>query len=174
MPTKSKPTVAALDPSCVWNPDKDAIALLALGKLPASRREQAFAIYQRDGANGLAEFCNSVAVPGDDDSFQFATDPKAGRLAGIAHTHPPGGVEGSRFSNNDLDVADALKRDSYVLDVPTGDVRKYAPGVTKTTRLPSARRGDRSNRTAEGDLVGNTRREQIAQAIELHSTATKE
>ncbi len=168
-----KPEVAALDPSCVWSPDMDQIALGALARLPSEQRERAFAIYKRQGPQGLAEFCNSVAVAGDGDSFAFATDPKAGKLAAMAHTHPDNKdhPDGHLFSQNDVAVAKQLGLPSYIADVASGDVKRFDPATSKTDRTGGLRGGA----TAKGTVIGNTksRRDVLAAAYDLHTPEQK-
>ncbi len=131
-----------------------------------------FAIYKRTGPEGLAEFCNSVAVPGDGDSFAFATDPKAGKLAAIAHTHPDNSdhPNGHLFSQNDVAMSKQLSLPSYIADVASGDVKRFDPATSKTDRSGGLRGGA----TARGTVVGNiqSRREALAAAYDLH-TPTK-
>lgn len=165
------PPVAKLDPTCVWSPDMDRQAMTVFAQLPASQREQAFAIYKRNGPQGLAEYCYSVAVQGKGENFEFATDPAAGRLAGLGHTHPDNKdhPDAGTFSPNDVQTAKQLKLPSYIADVASGDVKRFDPNSSKTDRGQGLRAGT----TSRGTLVGNlSRREQLAQAYDLHTPAT--
>jgi hypothetical protein len=160
--------VAMLDGSCVWVDDKDAAALAGLAKLPYGRKEFAGAIYQREDG----KFCYSDAVPGTMDNFEFATDPKAGKFAGLYHTHH-GGQEGE-FSPTDVKVADALRKTSYIRGNESGDVRRYDPGVDQLRRSGGARSSVAAPQKAAGTLIGNlSRRDQIEAAYDLHNPETK-
>ncbi len=152
MPDK-KPPVAALDPSCVWSPSADEAAVKLFQTLPKGSHEQAAAIYQQTGPQGLLEYCYSLPVAGDE--YNFAMRTEAGRqLAAIAHTHPAD-ERSNQFSPNDVATADALKRPSYIHDQGSGDIRRYDPGVSKVGR----------NRTAPGQIVPS-RREQLVAAYD--------
>jgi hypothetical protein len=160
--------VAMLDGSCVWVDSKDAAALAGLSKLPYGRKEFAGAIYQREDG----KFCYSDAVPGTMDNFEFATDPKAGKFAGLYHTHH-GGQE-SEFSPTDVKVADALRKTSYIRGNESGDVRRYDPGVDQLRRSGGARSSVAAPQKAAGTLIGNlSRRDQIEAAYDLHNPETK-
>lgn len=99
--------VAKIDPNCAWMPSRDLAAAAALLRVPTdSPNEFAGAIYQND----KGEFCYSVPVEGELEEFAFATDPGAGRLAGIYHTHP----YSSEPSKHDMDVAKRLNVPSYI------------------------------------------------------------
>lgn len=153
-----KPPQAALDAACVWSPDINAQVVEVLRRLPPSKKEQAGAIYARDGAEGLKEYCYSLPVEGDDDNFAFSTTPGL-RLAGVFHTHPDD-KHSELFSRNDTDVASALKKPSFILDKSTQDVRRFDPGQARVDRKGMSL----------GTVVGNlSRREQLASAYDLHN-----
>jgi hypothetical protein len=162
--------VALLDGSCVWVDDKDAAALAGLEKLPYGRKEFAGAIYQRkDG-----KFCYSETVPGTMDDFEFATDPTAGKFAGLFHSHH--GDDEEQFSPKDVHVATELNRTSYIRGNKSGNVRRYEPGIDRPQR--DNHMGDSIAGTTKvlGTLVGNTktRREQLEAAYDLHNPANPE
>ena len=141
----------------------DAQAVEVLRRLPASKREQAGAIYARSGPEGLKEYCYSVPVEGTDDNFAFAAQ-KGLELAGVFHTHPDD-KHSDQFSPNDTEVATTLKRPSFILDKATADVRRFDPGTTRADR-----RG-----MSPGQLVGNvSRRETLAAAYDLHNPPIKQ
>lgn len=156
-----------LDGTCQWVDSKDAAALAGLAKLPYGEKEFAGAIYQRpDG-----KFCYSTAVPGTRDDFVFATDPAAGKLAGLFHTHH-GGQE-NEFSPGDVKTAEGLRQTSYIRGNESGDVRRYEPGVDRPVRNERRRDSVISGSKAMGTLVGNlSRREALEAAYDLHNPPT--
>ena len=121
-----------VDPSCVWNTDKDAVAIEALMRLPASSKEQAGALFK----NSKGEWCYSTPVTSDrHDSFEFKikNTPDA-MLDGLYHTHPVMAREeniNALFSADDVGVADRLKKESYIRALQDDSIRKYTPGVSK-------------------------------------------
>ncbi len=158
-PTMSKKIpVAMLDKSCVWVDEKDAAALTGLEGLPYGQKEYARAIFQRpDG-----KFCWSEAIPGTRDDFAFATDPKAGKLAGIMHTHH--GDQENEFSPGDVRTAETLRKTSYIRANESGNVHKYEPGVDKPKRQGRVRDSVSTARKATGTQIGNlSRRDQLAE-----------
>ncbi len=168
-----KPEVALLDAQCIWDPDMDKIAMDALARLPREQRERGMAIYKRQGPDGLTRYCNSIAIAGDGDGFSFATDPSAGKLAALAHSHPDNKdhPHGHLFSQNDVAVAKQLNLPSYIADVASGDVRRFDPATSKTDRTGGLRGGA----TSPGTVVGNTktRRDVLAAAYDLHTPEQK-
>jgi hypothetical protein len=162
-----KVKVAMLDGSCVWVDTKDAAALTGAEGLPYGTKEFARAIYQRpDG-----KFCWSEAIPGTRDDFTFATDPKAGKFAGILHSHH--GDEEGTFSPTDLRVANGLDRTSYIRANKSGEVRRYEPGdrPEHASRIGDSIAGGIKT---VGTLIGKlTRREQIEAAYDLHNPEAK-
>lgn len=159
--------VATLDPDqCYASPDEAALAVLR--KLPPKVTETAYAIYKTQGPEAALRFCASVPIQGVADSFQFKTQ-KGQELAGLVHTH----AEGNRFSDNDVATAEALRVLSFIRDDQSGDVKRFEPGVSRVTN--GTRHGSRSERrrSADGTLIGNTRREQLEAAYDLHNPPTK-
>lgn len=154
--------VAMLDGSCTWVDSKDAAALAGLAKLPYGEKEFAGAIYQREDG----KFCYSTAIPGTRDDFVFATDPKAGKFTGLFHTHHGDAAE--QFSPGDVKTASGLGMTSYIRANESGNVRRYEPGVDKAV-APSGRTSLNKAKQVLGTLVGNTRREQIEAAYDLHT-----
>ncbi len=143
-----------------------------LSTLPQGKKEYAGAIYAQEGPQGLLEYCYSTPVAGTQDNFAFAVEPGR-KLAALWHNHIKG-KDSDKHSANDITVAGALKRPSYIRDDATGDVRKFEPGVTPTTTIQVP--GSRAQRepAALGALVGNpSRRDQIAAAYDLHTPPTK-
>ncbi len=160
-----KVPVAMLDGSCVWMDSKDAAALAGLERLPYGKKEFAGAIYQREDG----KFCYSEPVPGKQDNFAFATDPRAGKFAGIFHTHHGDAEE--QFSPDDVKVADTLKRTSYIRGNESGNVRRYEPGVDRRQTVGPIGDSIAGGSQMLGTLVGNlkSRRDQIAAAYDLHT-----
>lgn len=164
---KKTPPVAALDPSCVWQPDKDVAAMTALGSVPYGMREFAGAIYR----NPAGDYCYSLPVEGRGEDFQFKVDNSGGlQFDGIWHTHPGDDADAKLFSTNDTQVADALRRTSYIR-TNDGNVRRYDPGVTRVVAAANRTSRAKTERTSPGTLVGNlTRREALEAAYDLHSS----
>lgn len=150
-----------LDGSCVWVPSKDAAALTALERLPYDQREYSGAIYKND----KGEYCYSVPVPGSNDNFQFRTDKTGGmQFDGIYHTHP-GRDEPEKFSPNDVNVADQLNRTSYIRANETGEVKRYDPGISPTSKDNVSRQLARAGKTSQGTSLGNLKKEQLAELL---------
>lgn len=118
------PPTAYLDPSCLWQPDINVAAATALLHADDANRYREFsgAIYR----NAKGEFCYSLPVKGKVDTFAFATDPTAGKLSGIYHTHP------GEFapSQDDIAMADKLNVPSYIRS-RYGAMAVYRPGGNK-------------------------------------------
>lgn len=162
--------VATLDPQCVWQPDKDVAALTALERAPYGRKESAGVLYRN--ANG--EYCYSLPVAGSDDRFELKVDASGGlTFDSIYHTHGGGGKDDHRFSDNDVRTADTLKRESYIRDDATREVRKYTPDESPVDSSPRPGAPSQRIRTSPGKVVGTlpekTRREQLADAYDLHN-----
>lgn len=157
------PPQAALDASCVWSPDINAQVVEVLRRLPPSKKEQAGAIYARNGAEGLKEYCYSLPVEGTDDNFAFSSSPGL-QLAGLYHTHPKD-AHSERFSQDDTDVSGNLKKPSFILDKSTQDVRRFDPGTSRVDRKGMSL----------GTVVGNlSRREALVAAYDLHNPPVKQ
>src|ERR1700730_18464389 len=111
---KQKVPTAVLDPTCVWQPDKDQAATQALANAAeqSKRYETAGAIF-RD-ANG--NYCYSIPVGGTQAGhFVFGVKPAPGQpMAALYHTHPAGGGEDDSFSPDDVRMANQLKLTSYI------------------------------------------------------------
>lgn len=166
---EKKIPVAMLDGSCVWVDTKDAAALAGLAKLPYGEKEFAGAIYQ----NADGKFCYSTAVPGTRDDFVFATDPKAGKFAGMFHTHH--GDQETEFSPGDVRTAETLNRTSYIRANESGEVRRFEPGADKPIQTGRVRDSVQRGAKALGTLVGTqSRREAIEAAYDLHNPTTTE
>lgn len=151
-----------VDPSCVWNTDKDAVAIEALMRLPVSSKEQAGALFK----NEKGEWCYSVPVTSDrHDSFEFKikNTPEA-KLDGLYHTHPVMAKEekiNALFSSDDIRTADQLKKDSYIRALQDDSIRKYMPGVSKVET--TSHDLSQSGKTSKG--VDITPREKLAAVI---------
>lgn len=155
---------ALLDPSCVWNPDKDASAMQALAKVPYGGREFAGALYQND----KGEYCYSAPIPGTGDNFKFTLDHSPNvKFAGLWHSHPKG-PDSEKFGADDLRTADQLKIASYLRNNADGWVARYDPGVSPVITIPKA--GTREREKASlGTPVGKlSRKEQLEAAYALH------
>lgn len=131
---KQKTPAAILDPTCVWNPDKDAAAQTALANAQQQNlsREVGGALFK----NADGQYCYSIPVGGvQSDHIVFAIPKQNGITpAGIYHTHPLGGNEAKndQFSPDDVDMANRLKMTSYIKALTNGVVKRYDPGVTPT------------------------------------------
>jgi proteasome lid subunit RPN8/RPN11 len=125
------PPTAHIDPNCIWQPDVDVAAVTALLRASDLDRANEYggALYQ----NSKGEVCYSVPVAGKREQFGFATDPKAGKLVGIYHTHP-GTPEASE---HDVATASQLKVPSYILGTRWG-VNVLRPGSTRGRQLARA------------------------------------
>jgi hypothetical protein len=147
-------------------PSLDEAAIELFRRLPPAKREQAAAIYERQGSQGILEYCASQPVEGTDDNFVFRTDPTAGRLAGLAHTHP-GGHDERSFSPNDVAVATAVNKPSFIRGNESGEVRRFDPGVSQMQAKPGSR--TRDGGTSRGTLIGNTRRDELTAAYDAQT-----
>lgn len=170
---EKKIPVAKLDGTCTWVTSKDAAALAGLAKLPGGTQEFAGALYENPEGN----FCYSEAIPGTRDDFIFQTDPKAGKFAGMYHSHH--GKQESEFSPTDATRVQGLNRTGYIRENGTGTVRRLEPGD-----LPSSERGTNRgsvmrDRKVLGTVVGTvpvpekTRREALEAAYDLHNPEGK-
>ena len=158
---------ALLDAACEWTPSKDAAALAALAKLPYGN-EYAGALYKRN-TSGSDEWCYSVPVEGEQDKFAFSTDKNAGAFDGLFHSHP-GGPHAARFSPDDVSVADALKRTSYIRENESGVVRRYDPGISEVQSAKKPGSMMKAASTSPGTVIGTlSRREQIEAALNHHT-----
>lgn len=109
--------------------DKAAINALLAADQSNRYREFGVAIYQDADGN----YCYSLPVQGKQDTFAFATDPTAGKLAAIGHTHAEGDNEAS---TDDKAVANKLNKPSYVSY--RGSVSKFVPGMKRSEQLRKA------------------------------------
>jgi hypothetical protein len=142
-----------VDPSCVWNSDKDAVAIEALMRLPSSGKEQAGALFK----NEKGEWCYSTPVTGKNDSFEFKIKNAPGaKFDGLYHTHPVDAKEkvNALFSAGDVATADQLKKESYIRALLDDSIKKYTPGVSNVEFTPHDL--TQGNKTSKGtDITPN-------------------
>lgn len=157
---KDKVPLASLDPTSGTYDDLDSAAQAFYGAIGAHdpKLEESGVIFSdTDG-----KFHYSIPSAQHDDAFKMRVPQSATqKLAALFHSHPAGeGQESLLFSPDDVQVANQLKVPSYIYFERDGTMKKYIPGVTKTTMHSVG--SQLGARVSKGDLV---KQQLIAQAL---------
>jgi hypothetical protein len=168
---------APVDPSCVWQPDRDRAAYQAFAR-PITEHEYGGVIYKDADGN----YCYSVPVQGHSDHFELRTQtPKGAHFDSIYHTHPedranddgmPSHTE--LFSPADVSMSQQLGADSYIKTEKDGQIRKFSPKTSKL--VPSVFDGTRGPQrpASPGEVVPRPQDDVVDKALQVSAAATKQ
>ena len=123
-----------LDPNSpiFQTPDGAAAAVSKMfAHLPGE--QSAACILRPDGTYGYS----TISPQQGETNFQMRVAlPKDHKLACIVHSHPGNDQDGQYFSPDDINVANQLKVPSFIRFNRDDTIRRFTPGVTKTTSIP--------------------------------------
>lgn len=149
----NKPPAAAVDANATWYDSMDEAVHAAYGSIGKDAKDSEYAgviVQNKEG-----KFTASTPLASDmHDHFSLRAQIVDGqKLAGIYHTHLGDDANAKYFSSDDVHMADQLKLPSYIQTVSDGTVRRYTPGVTKTTTVPNGYSMSSNARISPGDVV---------------------